>query len=118
MDITDIKFSGLPVTCQSEEFSRFNPPSGQTCLEWAGDFIRAAGGYLDNPSDSSDCRYCQYAVSRRGLLFATRELTSGNQNGDDYYTPLNIDYSNRWRDVWIVFCFFGTYFEFFVQDDC
>ncbi|KAI0347995.1 ABC-transporter [Trametopsis cervina] len=79
---------GLPVTCQSEEFSRFNPPSGQTCLEWAGDFIRAAGGYLDNPSDSSDCRYCQYA------------------NGDDYYTPLNIDYSNRWRDVWIVFCFF------------
>ncbi|KAI0690742.1 ABC-2 type transporter-domain-containing protein [Cytidiella melzeri] len=79
---------GLSVTCQSEEFSRFNPPSGQTCIDWAGDFIREAGGYLDNPSDTSDCRYCQYTV------------------GDQYFTPLNIEYSNRWRDVWIVFCFF------------
>jgi hypothetical protein len=55
--------SGLEITCKPEEFARFNPPSGQTCLAWAGDFVKAAGGYLDNPNDSDSCRYCQYRVS-------------------------------------------------------
>ncbi|KAH9948182.1 ABC-2 type transporter-domain-containing protein [Amylocystis lapponica] len=79
---------GLPITCQSEEFTVFPPPIGQTCREWAGTFVSAFGGYLDNPNDTSACRYCQYA------------------SGDEFYTPLNISYDNRWRDVWILFCFF------------
>ena len=28
------------------------------------------------------------------------------QVGDEFTTPLNIEYSNRWRDVWILFCYF------------
>jgi hypothetical protein len=55
--------SGLTITCKPEEFALFNPPSGQTCLAWARDFVNAAGGYLDNPNDSDACRYCQYSVS-------------------------------------------------------
>lgn len=80
--------SGLSITCNPDEFSIFNPPSGQTCQQWAGDFVSSFGGYLNNANATSNCEYCQYEV------------------GDQYYTPLNISYDNRWRDVWIVFCFF------------
>ncbi|KAI0273384.1 pleiotropic drug resistance ABC transporter [Gloeopeniophorella convolvens] len=79
---------GLSITCKPEEFATFNPPSGQTCVAWAGDFVNAVSGYLDNPNDTSSCRYCQYKV------------------GDEYFLPLNIRYSHRWRDVGIYFCFF------------
>ncbi|KAI0095244.1 ABC-2 type transporter-domain-containing protein [Irpex rosettiformis] len=79
---------GLRITCQADEFSIFSPPSGQTCFEWANDFVTVAGGYLDNPNATEHCRYCQYEF------------------GDQFTTPLNIEYSNRWRDVWIVFCYF------------
>lgn len=65
----------------------FNPPDGQTCGEWAQDFVDVVGGYIDNISDTVACRYCQYAV------------------GDEYYTPLNIDFGNRWRDAFILFSF-------------
>lgn len=87
--------SGLTIRCRSNEFNIFNPPSGQTCQAWAGEFVNAFGGYLDNPNDTSSCRYCQYAV------------------GDQYFEPLNIKYSNRWRDVWILFAFFSTFEHMF-----
>ncbi|ETW86786.1 ABC transporter [Heterobasidion irregulare TC 32-1] len=79
---------GLVITCKPEEFARFTPPSNQTCQAWASDFVTALGGYLDNPNDTSECRYCQY------------------QRGDEFFLPLNIRFENRWRDVWIFFCFF------------
>ncbi|EMD42318.1 hypothetical protein CERSUDRAFT_79900 [Gelatoporia subvermispora B] len=78
---------GLVIQCRSSEFTIFNPPSGQTCNDWASDFVTAVGGYLDNPNDTSSCRYCQYSV------------------GDEFFTPLNIQYSNRWRDAFILFAF-------------
>ncbi|KAK1229304.1 ATP-binding cassette transporter snq2 [Marasmius sp. AFHP31] len=79
---------GLQIRCRSDEWAIFTPPSGQTCQEWAGDFVNVFGGYLDNGNDTSSCRYCQYSV------------------GDEFYTPLNIDYGNRWRDAFIIFAFF------------
>ncbi|CAK5280362.1 unnamed protein product, partial [Mycena citricolor] len=78
---------GLPIRCNSDEFSIFNPPSNNTCVQWAQDFINIAGGYLDNPSATSACRYCQYKVA------------------DEFYTPLGMSFSNRWRDVFIVLVF-------------
>ncbi|KAI5119991.1 hypothetical protein M0805_004434 [Coniferiporia weirii] len=79
---------GLPITCNADEFAVFNPPSGQTCTEWAGDFVNTFGGYLNNPNATSLCQYCQYKI------------------GDEFYTPLNISFDNRWRDAWILFAFF------------
>jgi len=86
--ILSTELTGLKITCKPEEFAVFNPPSGQTCGAWASDFVNAAGGYLDNANDSAGCRYCQYKV------------------GDEFFLPLNIKFSNRWRDVGIYFCFF------------
>ncbi|KAK0208987.1 ABC-2 type transporter-domain-containing protein [Desarmillaria ectypa] len=79
---------GLEIQCKSDEFSVFNPPSGETCFSWANDFVQAFGGYLDNPNSTDTCRYCQYSV------------------GDEFYTPLKMSYSDRWRNVFILFAFF------------
>ncbi|KAF5375215.1 hypothetical protein D9758_000491 [Tetrapyrgos nigripes] len=79
---------GLRVTCKSDEFAVFQPPSGQTCGDWANAFVQHFGGYLDDKSATSDCRYCQYEF------------------GDQFFEPLNIRYQNRWRDAFIIFAFF------------
>jgi hypothetical protein len=50
------------IECKTDEFTAFNPPSGQTCLNWANEFVTAFGGYLDNLSDLQSCRYCPYSV--------------------------------------------------------
>ncbi|EGO05281.1 hypothetical protein SERLA73DRAFT_157866 [Serpula lacrymans var. lacrymans S7.3] len=79
---------GLVIECQADEFTIFTPPPGQTCSAWASDFVTAVGGYLDNPNATDSCRYCEYSV------------------GDQFFLPLNISYSNRWRDAFILFAFF------------
>ena len=81
--------SGLVIKCKPDEFTVFNPPANQTCSAWGQDFVTAFGGYIDNPSASSACRYCQYSV------------------GDQFFDPLNISFSNRWRDAFILFVFFS-----------
>ena len=89
-DLTTNFYSGLEVTCNPEDFAVFNPPLNETCATWADDFVQHFGGYLDNPTETALCRYCPVAV------------------GDEYYTPLNMSYENRWRDVWLIFASFGT----------
>ncbi|TFK26772.1 ABC-transporter [Coprinopsis marcescibilis] len=78
---------GLAISCNLDEFAVFNPPSGETCASWAQEFVSIFGGYLDNPNDSSACRYCQFQV------------------GDEFFVPLNIKFSQRWRDAFILFSF-------------
>lgn len=56
-------FSGLQIRCEPGEFAIFEPPVGLSCAAWAGDFVDAFGGYLENPSDTQVCRYCQYKAS-------------------------------------------------------
>ncbi|KAJ6520219.1 ABC-2 type transporter-domain-containing protein [Mycena sanguinolenta] len=80
---------GLKIQCKSDEFATFNPPANNTCAQWAQDFVNITGGYLDNGDDTTNCRYCAYAF------------------GDDFYTPLGISYSHRWRDAFIFLAFVG-----------
>lgn len=46
---------GLPVECKPVDLAYFNPPSGQTCIAYAGDWVASSGGYLINPNAISDC---------------------------------------------------------------
>ncbi|CAE6444379.1 unnamed protein product [Rhizoctonia solani] len=85
--LVSTELHGLPITCTSIEFSVFQPPSGQTCVQWAGDFVNATVGYLENPNATSDCQYCPYSV------------------GDDFYAGLNISFDTRWRDLGIMIAF-------------
>lgn len=98
---------GLSITCRDGEYALFQPPAGQTCQTWASEFIAGFGGYLDNPDDTAVCRYCQYAVSACDptMLQHIQALLPLGQVGDDYLRPLNIAYSNRWRDAFILLAF-------------
>ncbi|KAF8743104.1 ABC transporter, partial [Rhizoctonia solani] len=85
--LVSTELHGLPIICQASEFSIFQPPSGETCQQWAGDFVNATVGYLDNPAATADCRYCPYSV------------------GDEFYAGLDISFSTRWRDLGIMLAF-------------
>ncbi|KAF7307372.1 Pleiotropic drug resistance ABC transporter protein [Mycena indigotica] len=74
---------GLKVRCKSDEFATFNPPTNMTCGQWGQAFVNITGGYIDNLDATSNCKYCSYAV------------------GDEFYTPLGISFSERWRDFGI-----------------
>jgi ATP-binding cassette subfamily G (WHITE) protein 2 (SNQ2) len=81
--------ANVAVECAPAELARFNPPPGQTCVQYAGEYVRALGvGSLTNPSATADCGFCQYA------------------NGVEYMATLNIMPEDKWRDfgVFLVFC--------------
>src|SRR5689334_4556954 len=53
---------GLEITCNESELFVFDPPTGQTCDQWAGPFVNATAGYLANPTAISECAYCPIRV--------------------------------------------------------
>ncbi|KAK4169775.1 putative ABC transporter [Cladorrhinum sp. PSN259] len=80
---------GTIVRCATEEAAYFSPPSGQTCLEFAGQFVRDAGqGYLMPERGDGLCGYCPYAT------------------GDEYLKTLDIVPGEKWRDfgIFLGFC--------------
>ncbi|KAK5173259.1 uncharacterized protein LTR77_001940 [Saxophila tyrrhenica] len=82
---------GRAVECANDEISAFPPPPGQTCGEYLAPYLRQAGGNLQNPGSTTECRYCA--------------LT----NADQFLASVNISYSERWRDfglMW-VYVFFN-----------
>ncbi|ELU38936.1 ABC transporter [Rhizoctonia solani AG-1 IA] len=95
---------GLKITCSALEFAVFQPPQGQTCLQWAGDFVNVSVGYLDNPDSTFDCGY-----AARFLRSGTYMLSPGRycpyEYGDDFYNRLGISFDTRWRDFGIVIAF-------------
>src|SRR5579862_1246828 len=59
-----------PIICLEHEFARFIPPQGQTCQQWAGSYIQQIGGYLQDPSNTTLCEYCQFANGDQYALSA------------------------------------------------
>lgn len=78
---------GRTVHCTTSEFSIFDPPSGQTCEAYLANFTRAAGGAIENPNDTANCRYCSYS------------------NADQFLARSQIYDSERWRNFGILFAF-------------
>ena len=46
---------GLQVQCKEVDLAIFNPPPGQTCVAYAGEWVNSTVGYLVNPDATSDC---------------------------------------------------------------
>lgn len=63
---------GVQVQCSAQELVRFTPPSGQTCIDYAGDWIKNASGYM-NQGANGMCEYCVY------------------KTGDEYMKTVNIE---------------------------
>ncbi|KAK3823213.1 MAG: ABC-2 type transporter-domain-containing protein [Benniella sp.] len=82
--LVSVQLYNVPVRCGEDEFSVFNVPVGETCKSYAATFLSYASGYINNPDDTSNCQYCQYSV------------------GQDFYSGLSMDFSNRWRNLGIM----------------
>ncbi|KAI0165993.1 P-loop containing nucleoside triphosphate hydrolase protein [Xylariaceae sp. FL1272] len=87
---------GSPVQCEISETARFNPPPGQTCNDYAGEFASTAG-FLLNPNASADCQYCPY------------------RNGNEYLATLNIEAGQKWRNfgIFLAFCISNWFLVYF-----
>lgn len=81
----------LAITCKEKDFVVFNAPPGQTCGNYTANFFAmGATGYIDNPDDTSNCRYCSYS------------------SGKEYYTTIyGWDAAHKWRNFGIIICYFA-----------
>lgn len=86
------------VQCAPKDMAVFDPRPGQTCGQYAADFLSTAAGYLTNPDATTNCAYCPYST------------------GDQYAATMNFHPSQRWRDwgICIVFCASNTILIFAV----
>ncbi|KAI9697387.1 MAG: hypothetical protein M1836_004665 [Candelina mexicana] len=89
--ILSATLDGIPVQCQQQEAAHFNPPSGQTCGDYARAFLVSAPGYIMNPSATSNCGYCPYSV------------------GNDYLLSLNVEAKDKWP-------YFGIFLGFVISN--
>lgn len=82
-------FPSVDINCTPSETTQFDPPPGQTCSSYAGNFIHniAGMGYLLNPDASANCQYCPYA------------------NGREYMHTLNVHDGDKWRSFGIFLAF-------------
>ena len=83
-----------PVECADNELAKFPPPPGKTCEQYAGPYIKQAGGYLQTGADGL-CEFCQYA------------------NGDEFGRSFSVYYRHIWLDFGI-FCAFIAFNYAFV----
>ncbi|RMZ87063.1 hypothetical protein DV736_g5713, partial [Chaetothyriales sp. CBS 134916] len=92
------------VKCKEGEMTIFNPPPGQTCVGYAGDWVQSTQrGYLTNPNATSACGYCPY------------------RNGEEYLRTINVSPGDKWRDFGVFLVFVWTnwmlvyFFIYFVR---
>ncbi|TGO89906.1 hypothetical protein BPOR_0088g00160 [Botrytis porri] len=88
MVVTELQ--GREVKCTSSELNHFTAPAGQTCGKYMENYFSRGGfGYIVNNATSA-CEYCAYKY------------------GEQFYEPLALDFSNRWRDLGIFLAFIGS----------
>ena len=75
------------VVCADYELMRMDPPNSQTCGEYLGPYIRAAGGYIDEPNATSNCGLCP--IDDTNVFLAS----------------VSSYYSERWRNFGIMWAY-------------
>ncbi|CAN3356086.1 pleiotropic ABC efflux transporter of multiple drugs Cdr1p [Diutina catenulata] len=85
--ILGASLANTTVECAEREYVTFSPPPGQTCGEYMEAYIAKAGGYLRDPTASSDCSFCRMSTTNQFL------------------TQVSVNYDERWRNFGLVWCF-------------
>ncbi|ODV58800.1 ATP dependent transporter multidrug resistance [Ascoidea rubescens DSM 1968] len=85
--LTGALLHGVEVRCVPKDYTIFNPPEGQTCIEYSDTFVDNFGGYIANPNDTENCEYCVYTT------------------GDQFMANFNIEWSDRWRNFGLIWVF-------------
>lgn len=86
----------VALTCGKQDFTIFEPPSGQTCAAYAADFLQTATGYLENPEATTNCQYCS------------------SSSGMDYVEQMGYRWDRKWSDwsIILLFCVSNVFFIF------
>ncbi|PYI05588.1 hypothetical protein BO78DRAFT_398108 [Aspergillus sclerotiicarbonarius CBS 121057] len=93
--------SGTNAVCETSEYLHFSPPSGETCSSYMSDYISTYGGYLEDPSATSNCSFCSISST------------------DAYLAQVSSYFSDAWRNfglmwVYIVFNIFAAVFIYWL----
>ncbi|KAH6985334.1 ABC transporter [Ilyonectria destructans] len=81
--VSSIMATGLAnteVTCSPNEYAVFNPPDNQTCIQYLGDYIAGAGGYVLNEDATENCNFCTI------------------KDTNVFLDSISSSYEHRWRD--------------------
>ncbi|OWB74169.1 hypothetical protein B5S31_g3950 [[Candida] boidinii] len=78
--------------CTFDEYNIMDPPSGETCGTYLSTYVDNNGGYIANPDEDTQCKYCPYRLQ------------------SDVVLQYDIKWSYRWRNfgiawIYIVFNF-------------
>lgn len=99
---------GLQIRCLPTELRNLTPPSGQTCFEWAGDYIARVGGYLVDPEATGGCQ-CESkyrALIAGGLSALThRSADCEAATGDEYVAQYGWSFDTRARNLGVFLCY-------------
>ncbi|RAK73142.1 pleiotropic drug resistance family ABC transporter [Aspergillus fijiensis CBS 313.89] len=82
--------SGTKAVCESVEYLTFNPPNNQTCESYMKAYISVAGGYLEDPSATSNCQFCTISST------------------DTFLASVSSYFSDAWRNfglMWVYIIF-------------
>jgi ATP-binding cassette, subfamily G (WHITE), member 2, PDR len=74
-------------TCLDYEYLKFDPPAGQNCGQYMANYIKLAGGYLENSDATTSCSFCQIS------------------NTNTFLAAINSYYSDRWRNFGIIWAY-------------
>ncbi|KAK9760197.1 ATP-binding cassette transporter snq2 [Basidiobolus ranarum] len=92
-------FNNMVVRCEEADFTRFTPPSGQTCGAYSAEWLKYATGYLQDPSATDICKYCEYS------------------SGAEFLRVFEWSIEHRWRNfgiLWVYYAFNVSVFILFV----
>ena len=73
--------------CADYQFLTFDPPPPMTCETYLEDYISVVGGYVQNPSATSNCHYC--------TIYETNV----------FLETMSSSYNHRWRNFGILWAF-------------
>ena len=88
----------LPVRCSPQELVKFTPPLGETCAQYAGDWLRTASGYIVDENATGTCEYCVFKSGDEYLATINARLVEPFQRSLSKTDILN-SYSTKWRDL-------------------
>ena len=66
---------GFDIECSEKETFSFIPPGNSSCIEYAGEWLRDATGYVMNPDALDECQYCRYTSGESYVSAPTLVLT-------------------------------------------
>ncbi|KAF2853329.1 hypothetical protein T440DRAFT_445323 [Plenodomus tracheiphilus IPT5] len=75
------------VQCADNEYILFEPSQGQTCGQYISDYKDRMGGYMSNPNDTSDCRFCSI------------------ESTNDFLASISSNYGDAWRNFGILWVY-------------